>query len=782
MTSRVIHALLVCFCVCASLWPDLSHGDSFVVSDIRVRGLQRVSAGTVFNNLPVNVGERVDDERVRQLIRALYKSEFFEDIQLSREGTVLIVTLVERPAVDKIEIKGNKAIQTDKLLEGLKKQGMAVGEIFKRATLERMQTELQRQYVSQGKYGAKITAEAATLPRNRVSVKIDVVEGKNSEIRHLNIVGNTVFPDEELLEQFELKLPDWFSFYTGSAKYSREKLQGDIEKLQSYYQDRGYVNFKVDSTQVSVTPDKQEVYITINVTEGKKFKVRKVDLVGDIGDVQPGPLRALMLVSPGQEFSRALVTTTEDILQNALGNAGYTFANATGVPEENDDGTVDVKFIVEIGKRAYVRRLTFRGNTTTQDEVLRREMRQIEGGWASTAQIDLSKVRLERLGFFKDVSVETPKVPGSDDLVDVQFTVEEQPSASISATLGYAQGAGLLLGASYQDNNVFGSGNNLSVGVNWSQFQKSLNFNYFDPYFTIDGISRGYSAFYRRSDYQQQNIASFTTDAYGVGVNFAFPIGETERIGFGFGAESTTISAGSFPAREITDYISREGEQAYTYKVNGSWNRSTLNRGLFATAGVSQQLGVEVALPGSTVAYYKLTYSGQMFIPIVNDWTVRLHTDIGYGGGYLGAGELPFYDHFFAGGFGSVRGFKSNTLGPHSTPLPGSFIRSKNGDPFGGNLLWVGGAELLFPLPFIKDRRSVRPAIFYDFGNVFNTKCPRYSVRCDEVRFDELRYSIGVGVTWLSGLGPLTFSISKPLNYDKQDNPEVFQFELGQSF
>ena len=782
MTSRLIPALLLCVSAWLSLAPSLSFADSFVVSDIRVRGLQRVSAGTVFNNLPLNVGEQVDEDRIRQLIRALYKSEFFEDVQMSREGNVLIITLAERAAVDKIEIKGNKAIQTDKLLEGLKKQGMAVGEIFKRATLERMQSELQRQYIAQGKYGAKITAEAATLPRNRVSVKVDIVEGKNAEIRHINIVGNTVFSDAELLEQFELKLPDLFSFYSGNDKYSREKLQGDIDKLQSYYQDRGYVNFKVESTQVSVTPDKREVYITINVREGKKYKVRRVDLVGDIGDVSLPPLKALMLVQPGQEFSRALVTTTEETLQNALGNAGYTFANASGVPEVNDDGTVDVKFIVETGKRAYVRRLTFHGNTTTQDEVLRREMRQIEGGWASTSQIDLSKVRLERLGYFKEVTVETPKVPGSDDLVDVEFTVEEQPSASISATLGYAQGSGLLLGANYQDNNVFGSGNNLQIGISWSQFQKAVNFNYFDPYFTIDGISRGYNVFYRRSDYRQQNIASFSTDAYGGGVNFAFPIGETERIAFGFAAESTKISAGSFPAREILDYIDREGDQAYTFKLTGSWSSSTLNRGLFATAGVSQQLGLELALPGSTVAYYKLTYSAQMFIPVVDDWTLRLHTDFGYGGGYLGNGELPFYDHFFAGGFGSVRGFKSNTLGPRTTPIIPGFSRSRSGDPFGGNLLLVGGAELLFPLPFVKDRRAVRPAFFYDFGNVFNTKCPKFSAHCDDVNFNQLRYSIGVGVTWLSGLGPLTFSISKPLNFNKFDNAEAFQFELGQSF
>lgn len=758
----------------------LAHADDFVVSDIRVRGLQRVSDSSIANLIPVEIGDRVDGVRVRQIIRALYKTGFFEDIRVGQDGNVLVITVEERPAIDDIDIEGNKAIKTEALIEGLQKQGMAVGEIFQRVTLERMENELQRQYVSQGRYGAKIEATAASLPRNRVSIKIDVTEGKNATIRHFNIVGNTVFPDSELLELFELKMPDWFSFYSGNDKYSREKLQGDIEKLESYYQDRGYVNFKVVSSQVSVTPDKSEVYITLNVNEGGKYTVRNVDLVGDVGDVPVEALRQLLFVAKDQTFSRAQVTATEEQLKAALGNAGYTFASASGVPDANDDGTVDVKFIVETGKRAYVRRISFRGNTVTQDEVLRREMRQMEGGWASTAQIDLSKVRLERLGFFKEVNVETPKVTGTDDQIDVEFTVEEQPSGSISATLGYAQGSGLLLGANYQENNVLGTGNSLSLGISWSQYQKSLSFNFFDPYYTIDGISRGYNAFYRKTDYDEVNISSYSTDSFGAGVNFAFPIGETERLGFGFDVEHTKISEGLFPALEISEYLDQEGDTALNFKVNGSWQSSTLNRGLFATAGIQNRFNVELSVPGSDNTYYKLNYVGQVFIPIVDDWTVRLNTTLGFGDAYGSSDRLPFYEHYYAGGFGSVRGFERNTLGPRSTPAPGDIFRRKN-DSFGGNLLVQGSVELLFPLPFIKDRRSVRPALFFDMGNVFNTHCPKVS-QCDDVALDQLRFSLGIGVTWISGLGPLTFSISKPFNAGEDDKEEAFQFELGQSF
>ncbi|MFK7914038.1 MAG: outer membrane protein assembly factor BamA [Pseudomonadales bacterium] len=763
---------------------------SFTVTDIRLQGLQRVSAGTVFNILPLKVGDTVDEIGVRSLIRQLFQSGYFKDVRMARDDGVLIISLAERPAIESITIDGNKAIKTEALVEGLSQQGLREGEIFKQATLERVGLELERQYVSQGRYGATIDTNVTELPRNRVDITIDVVEGKNSGIRHINIVGAEEFTQEELLDELELKHPSLFSFYRNDDKYSREKLQGDIEKLESFYRDRGYVEFRIVSTQVSITPDRRQVYLTMNVSEGSKYNVRDVNLIGELNEIRPEDLRALLVVGSEQVFSQARVTASEERMTQALGNAGYTFATASGIPKVNDDGTVDVEFFVDAGKRAYVRRVAFAGHALTQDEVMRREMRQMEGGWASTSLIDLSKVRLERLGYFKGVSVETPEVAGTDDQIDVNFSVEEQPSGSISATFGYAQGTGLILGGNYQQNNVLGTGNSLSVGVSFSRFQESANFSYFNPYYTMDGISRGFNLFYRRLDFDERNIARFITDSVGAGVNFGFPIGETRRVNFGLLAEYTDITSGSFPAQEITEFIDKNGNDALNFKASLSWDASTLNRGLFPTRGRSQSVALEVALPGSDLQFYKVTYNAQQYFPIARNWTFRLRTEIGYGDGYGSNDDLPFYEHFFAGGFGSIRGFEASTLGPRSTeptvdsngnPIPQGFFR-QDGDPFGGNLLIEASAELIFPLPFVEDNRQFRPVIFVDAGNVFNTNCPQVSTRCFDLDGDQFRYSVGIGVTWLTGLGPMTFGFSKPFNTQDFDEEESFQFQLGQTF
>lgn len=764
------------------LFPALAVAEPFTVTDIRIQGLQRVSPGTVFNLLPVNVGDSLDEVSIRQLMRLLFQSGYFHDIHMARDGGVLIITVAERPAIESIEIEGNKSIPTEALLDGLGQQGLKEGEIFKQATLERVDLELERQYVGQGRYGASIETEVEELPRNRVAIKINIEEGKTSGIRHLNIVGNTVFDEETLLDVLELKHPSLLSFYKNDDKYSREKLSGDLERLESYYRDRGYVEFEVTSTQVSITPDKRQVYITINIVEGESYTVDEVNVIGELRDVSPEYLKALILVGPGQTFSQALVTASEERVVQALGNSGYTFATASGIPEVHDDGTVDVRFLVEAGNRAYVRRVEFNGNTVTQDEVLRREMRQMEGGWASTALINLSKVRLERLGYFKGVNVETPEVPGSDDLVDVLFSVEEQPSGSISATVGYSQGAGLILGANYQENNVFGTGNSLGLGVSWSEFQRAVSFNYFNPYYTIDGISRGYNVFYRETDYDQQNIATYSTNAYGAGIDFGFPIGETKRMGFGFTVEYTDITEGVVPALEIAAFLVEEGNEFLNYKMNLSWSSSTLNRGLFPTRGRSQSLQLQVAVPGSDLEFYKIRYQGQAYFPVpfTDSLTLHLSTQLGYGEAYGTSDLYPFYENFFAGGFGSVRGYQSNTLGPKSTPNP--FDPYAEYDPFGGNLLVVGSIELIFPLPFIEDNRTFRPVLFVDGGNVFNTDCLQFSVYCENFDVSALRYSVGFGITWLAGLGPMTFSLAQPFNTGPQDQEEAFQFELGRTF
>lgn len=771
---------------------NLSQSSEFTVADVRLQGLQRVSAGTVFNIIPVGVGDRMDNTAVRQVARALFASGYFNDIRIAREGGVLIITLAERPAIESITLEGNKAIESEALLEGLADQGLQEGEIFKQATLERMGLELERQYVAQGRYGASIDTEIEELPRNRVNVQINVEEGSSSGIRHINFVGNQAYSEAELLDGLELKHPSLLSFYRNDDKYAREKLSGDLETIEAYYKDRGYADFEITSTQVSITPDREQVYITISLDEGKVYRVNEVNLVGELGDVRAEDLERLILVAEGQIFSQARITATEEQLTGALGNGGFTFATASGVPKLNDDGTVDIEFFVDAGKRAYVRRISFTGNTLTQDKVLRREVRQMEGGWASTAQIDLSKVRLERLGFFKGVEVETPEVPGTDDQIDVEFSVEEQPSGAISGTLAYSQGYGLILGANYQQSNLQGSGNSLTVGLSYSEYQKSVNFNYFDPYFTLDGISRGYNLFFQRLDYDARNIASYSTDSAGAGVNFGFPIGETQRINFGMTVEQTELQEGYASAQEISEFIQRNGSDSLNFKGNLSWIRSTLNRGVFADRGSRQSLGMVLAAPGSDLEFYKVTYSGERYFPLTNVFTLKLRTELGYGDSYGDTPSLPFYEHFYSGGFGSIRGFETSTLGPRSTPpldSNGNPIiintrgnNGKYGEPFGGNLLVEFSAEVIFPLPFVEDNRQFRPAFFVDAGNVFNTECPAVSVNCFDFDADEMRYSVGVGLSWLSGFGPLTFAIAKPFNTKEFDQKESFQFELGKTF
>lgn len=775
-------AVLTLLAQTAGAWP---------IADIRLQGLQRVSAGTVFNMLPVNVGDEVDDITIRQLVRLLFRSGYFNDIRMAEDEGVLIISFVERPAIESIELDGNKAIETDALLSGLGQQGLKEGEIFKQSTLDRVGLELKRQYVAQGRYSATIDTEVEKLPRNRVAIKIEIEEGKNSGIRHINFVGNTVFNEEKLLDNMELKHPSLLSFYKNDDKYAREKLSGDLEKIESYYRDRGYVEFELDSTQVSITPDRRQVYITLHMNEGDKYEVDEVKILGELNEIAPEALEAFLVVQPGQTFSQARVTASEERITQALGNSGYTFATATGVPRVSDDGTVDVEFFIDAQKRAYVRRVSFSGNALTQDEVMRREMRQMEGGWASTAQIDLSKVRLERLGYFKGVDVETPEVPGTDDQIDVNFSLEEQPSGSISATVGYAQSFGLLLGASYQQSNVMGTGNSLGVSINYSDFQKALSYSYFNPYYTLDGISRGYNVFVRQLDFDERNIARFTTDSVGAGLTFGFPIGETQRISFGGLVEFTDLTAGRFPAQEIREFLALNGNEHLNFKLNAGWTSSVLNRGLFPTRGHSQALNLELAVPGSDLEFFKVTYNGQIYFPITDNWTLRLRTELGYGDGYGDTETLPFFEHFYGGGFGSVRGFESSSLGPRSTPAiqegPDGTVQvidfgERQGDPFGGNLQFEASAEIIFPLPFVDDQRQFRPVLFVDAGNVFNTDCPEVSINCFEASLDEMRYSVGVSVTWLTGLGPMTFSFAKPFNTSDLDEREAFQFELGKTF
>ena len=755
------------------------HADEFQILDIRIEGLQRVSAGTVFAALPVSVGDVVDESTIRDATRSIFRTGYFADVIMARENEILVVGLVERPAVTEINIEGNKAIETDQLMDALRDNGLAEGQIFRQVILEGMGQELQRQYVSQGRYGALVETEVTPLPRNRIAVDINIDEGDVAKIRHINIVGNKTFSEQELLDGFEQNKTGWLSWITSDDKYSREKLSGDLETLESWYLDRGYLNFQVSSTQVSVSPNKESVYITINIDEGDVYRISEIELAGEL-IIPEKQVRGLVLLREDAVFSQILMTTTSEYISKRLGNEGYTFAEVDGFPEVDEETkTAKVTFLVKPGMRAYVRRIDFRGNTKTADEVLRREMRQMESASANNALIELSKVRLERIGFFKEVNVETIPVPGKNDQIDVVYTVEEQPSGSVGANLGYSQGYGLMLGANLTENNFLGSGKQVGVGINKSTYQSSINFSYTEPYFTTDGVSAGYSVYVRETDYSKLQLQPFSQDTSGASVNWSYPLSEVQRIGFGFGYEYLELDLGDYSTSEvIEDFVENNGNWFKSVSANVNWVKSTLNRGIFATRGTSQRLGLDVMMPGSGLEYYKVSYKATHLRGLTNNFTLKLKADLGYGESYGDTSQMPFFKNFYSGGLGSVRGYKRYSLGPQNSVSSG-FGRAR---PIGGNVQVVLGAEVIFPLPFVKDQRSVQSALFFDAGNVFNTKCNDLEVNCFSPKDGELRYSVGLGATWLSGFGPITFSIAKPLNSEDYDETEVFQFSLGNQF
>ncbi len=780
-STRLAGRLRIGIALCGLVYSTLAF--PFVISDIRVEGLQRISAGTVFGAIPFNAGDDIGPLEIRQIGRSLFANGSFDDVQIGRDGDVLVIIVQERPTIDSIEFDGNKAIKTEALIEGLNDSGLSEGQIFKKVTLEHITSDLERQYVAQGRYDANIETTLEALPRNRVAIKVEVYEGNVSGIRHINIVGNEVFDDETLVELLELKPPSLLSFYTKDDQYSREKLQGALEEIESWYLDRGYLNFVIDSTQVAIAPNMEDIYITINLIEGEQFTIGGVEVVGELQNIPETSIRSILLTREGQIFSRELMTASEENIERALGNAGYTFVSATGEPviDEEDGDTVTVRYFVDTGQRTYVRRINFRGNTVTQDEVLRREMRQTEGGWASTAYIEGSKIRLERLGYFTEVGVETPSVPGTEDQIDVNYTVQEQPSGSISATLGYAEQIGLILGLTYQERNVVGSGNSLTVGINRSDFQQAVNMSFFNPYYTVDGVSRGYSVFYQKSDYDERNVVSFSTDSFGGSINYGYPISEVSRINFGVGIESTKITAGVVPAQEISEFVAREGSNFDLVNLTASYSMSALNRGLLATAGRSQSISLELTVPGSELEYYRINYKGQIFFNLFDPLVLRLRAELGYGDTFGDTVTFPFYKNFYAGGVGSVRGFEKSSLGPQATPASGATTFNDT-DPIGGNVLIEFGAEVLFPLPFVDDQRQIKAALFVDAGNVFNTNCLAISLICNDLEPDELRYSAGIAVTWITGLAPISLILSYPLNEKPEDEVERFQFELGGVF
>ena len=788
--------------------------EEFLVSDIRIIGLQRVSTGSIFNVIPISVGDRIDSRKSYDIVKSLFSTEQFDDIQIGKDGNTLIITVVERPSISEIDISGNKALKTEQLIESLDGVGIKEGEVYKRSTLERVKSELVRSYASNGRYGADVEIDEIVKPRNRIEISIVVDEGTSAKIEKINIIGNEIYTNEELLDGFELSEGSFFSFLSNDNQYSREKLKGDIETLESFYRDRGYLKFSIESSQISLSRDKKLIFITFNVNEGEKYTINDVDVVGEIPfdeDVYIDIVNRLKDTT----YSQAQITSIEEFFTNVLGNRGYAFAEVVGNPEINE-ATNEVKLIfsVQPGNRTYTRKILFTGNDITQDYVLRREMRQFEGAWTSDNSIEAGKVRLERLGYFKEVNVETIPVPGTDDQIDIKFRVEEETTGNVGGNLGYSD-FGLMIGFNLQERNFLGSGNSVGIAINKSIYQEVYNLSFYDPYFTIDGVSRGYNLYYRKTDYGEFNIANYTADSQGLGIQFGYPISDISRLGFNITYDKTDIDIGTLPAREIYDFVSVEGNIFETLTAQLSWQQVTLNRGLFPTDGASTVVSFSSTIPGSDLSYYRFNIRQRYYQPLSSDFVFGFQGEIGYLDSYGDTEEIPFFQNFYAGGPRSLRGFESNTLGPRSTDAPCYEFNYEDGTcpnlldtdgdgeadapylnpyanqgqrsryrdaPIGGNIKVEGSLQLIFRLPFIEDQRSLRSAFFFDFGNVFSDNCKEYQINCSELSVDELRYSYGVGITWITGFGPMSLAIAKPTNAGPLERTEEFQFTVGNVF
>ena len=738
--------------------------DAFTIKDIRLEGLQRISAGTVFNYLPVKVGDTLDDTRTAEVVRTLFMTGFFRDVRIERDGETLVVSVVERPSIGSIEFTGNKDLKTEDLLAALEQAGFAEGRVFNRSILDQVEQELHRTYFAAGKYGARITSTVTPLERNRVGVGFDISEGVAAKIKQINIVGNATFDDDALLDEFNLETTGFFSFITRSDQYSKPKLAADLEALRAFYLDKGFINFNIDSTQVSITPDKKDVYITVNVTEGGSYAVRDIHLQGTL-TVPEEELFELVTIVQGEVFSRKDVTETVRNIADRLGDEGYSFANVNAVPEIDDAAEkVDLTFFIDPGERVYVRRVNFRGNSKTRDEVLRREMRQIESGVISTEAIERSKVRLERLGFFESVNVETSAVPGAPDQVDVDFTVVEGPSGNLLLGAGVSQAEGGVLDVSITEENFLGTGNRLRAAFNNSKVNRDISFSWVNPYWTIDGVSRGIELYNRRTDASDANLADYDLDEVGAGLTFGVPISEFMRINVGLNVERTDFVVGSAASDEIRRFRDEYGGQFTTVLATASWANDRRNSRFLPSTGSLTRLSGEVAVPGGDLTYYKVAAQHQRFFPLPADFVFALDGEIAYGDGFGSTRGLPLTDNFFSGGLRSVRGFRANTLGP----------RDSVGRPLGGNLKIAGTAEMILPLPFTKDSRSFRITGFVDAGNVYGSD--------EDFDLGELRYSTGAAVIWLSPLGPLTMSLAVPLDKAEGDETQRFQFTFGTSF
>lgn len=743
----------------------------FQVSDIRVEGLQRIAPGTVFNYLPVQVGDTVGEDVTGGIIRALYKTGFFDDVRVERDGSVLVLWVRERPAIAEIKITGNKDIETEALSNALADIGLKEGRVFNRSVLDRIEQELERQYFARGKYGVLIQSTVSPLERNRVAVNIEVIEGLTARIKQINLIGNQAFTTKELGKQFKLGPTGWNSFYSKNEQYSKQKLAGDLETLRSFYLDRGYIKFDIKSTQVSISADRKEIYITVAIEEGAPFTISDIKLAGE-PSVPAAQLFPLIQLKRGDFFSRKATTESAERISNLLGDEGYAFANVNTVPEIDETAkTVAVTFFVDSGKRVYVRRVNMKGNTRTRDEVLRREMRQLETAWFSAELVRKSRDRLQRLGYFDDVSIETPAVPGSADQVDVDVSVKEKPAGNLAAGIGFSQSQGIILNASVTQNNFLGTGKRVSMALNTSAATRLYQLGYLNPYYTVDGISRGFNLSYRETDFDELIGADYSANVGVAGMNFGLPISDTSRAGFGFRYQYTDFTAGYSEIAQ--EFVEQNGNTFNDFFLSANYTNDSRDTAIFPTRGGLRTVFAEVSVPGSDLQYYKINYQEQRYIPLTSRFVFSLSGDVAYGDGYGDTESLPFFENFYAGGPRSVRGWIANSLGPRETLTD---------DPVGGNLKLVGSVELFAPAPVGGEfEKSLRLGAFFDFGTVWTMDD---SELLTSTGFDlgDLRYSTGLSVTWLSPVGALSFSFAYPLNEEEGDETQVFQFGFGQTF
>ncbi|MBI2285957.1 MAG: outer membrane protein assembly factor BamA [Nitrosomonadales bacterium] len=736
--------------------------EPFTVKDIRVEGVQRTEAGTVFSYLPVKVGDTMDDQQAAAAIRALYATGFFKDVRLEVEQGVLIVLVRERPSIASIEINGIKDFPKDQLKDNMKYAGLAEARIFDKGALDKAVQELKRQYVARGKYGVSVTTTVTELERNRVGIVFNVVEGEVSKSKQINIVGNHAYKEEDLLDMMKLSTPDWLSWFSNKDQYSKQKLSADMEAIRSFYMDNGYLEFNIDSTQVSITPDKKDIYITINITEGEKYTISRTGTSGNTL-IAKDEVEKLIQIKAGDTFSRKALTETSKKISERLGQEGYAFANVNAVPElDKEKHQVAFTFAIDPGQRVYIRRINVAGNDKTRDEVIRREFRQVESAWFDMEKIKKSKQRVDKLNFFEEVNVETPPVQGTNDQMDVNVSVKEKSTGNIQMGAGFSNNEGLTLMAGITQANLFGSGNHIATQINTSKVNQVYSLSYTNPYFTDDGVSRGFDFYRRNTDSSSTAVSEYSSRTLGGGVRFGVPIEEDESISYGLAFEQTDLSLTTLSTARLTRYVNDFGASNTNLIGTIGWGRDSRDSAIYTTQGTVQRAFAEIALPVFDMRYYKLNYEHQWYHPVSSDFTLLLNGEAGVAGGY-GGKPMPFFKNFYAGGTGSVRGYDSYSLGP----------RDLNDQSLGGTKRVVGNAELLMPVPGIKEK-SVRLSGFIDAGAVYGSG--------DLPGSAGMRYSAGAAFTWLSPVGPIKFSYAIPLNKQPMDKLQKFQFNLGSMF